>query len=289
MQTFSVRDVERVLRLSPSTIRGLVKVGFVKPARGPRREYLFSFQDLIVLRAARALIDAKVSRRRISRSLEDLRKHLPETMPLSGLSISAVGDRVVVRDGQSQFQVDDGQYLLGFDVSVENGMLRVVERKEEFAPAPLPARRGGGDLEIEPTDGEGWFERALALEESDVRGAQAAYEKAVAADPENVSAWINWGRLLHEQGKTREAERIYRQAEQHCGPDPLLLFNLGVLLEDLGRTNAAVESYQAAIGEDPTFADCHFNLARLYETLGKPQHAIRHLGQYRRLMANENV
>jgi tetratricopeptide (TPR) repeat protein len=279
MQTFSVRDVERVLRLSRSTIRGLINVGFVKPSRGPKREYLFSFQDLIVLRAARALIEAKVSRRRISRSLEDLRKHLPETMPLSGLSISAIGDRVVVRDGQSHFQVDDGQYLLGFDVSVEDGVLRVVERKEKIEPPP-PA---------DSSDAQSWFDRALALEETDTTAAQAAYQKAVQADPENVSAWINWGRLLHEQGKTREAEKIYRGAEQQCGPDPLLMFNLGVLLEDLGRTGAALESYQAAIVEDPTFADCHFNLARLYETLGKPQHAIRHLGQYRRLMTSENA
>ena len=84
-----------------------------------------------------------------------------------------------------------------------------------------------------------------------MRAAQAAYEKAVAADPENVAAWINWGRLLHEQGKTREAENVYRRAAEQCGPDPLLMFNLGVLLEDLGRTVAALESYQAAIGEDP--------------------------------------
>ena len=108
-----MRDVERVLRLSRGTIRGLVIGGFVKPARGARREYRFSFQDLIVLRAASALIQAKVSRRRIRRSLEDLRKHLPEEAPLSGLSICAVGDRVVVREGKNHFQVDDGQYVLG--------------------------------------------------------------------------------------------------------------------------------------------------------------------------------
>src|SRR4029453_7886560 len=116
MQSYSVRDVERVLRLSRGTIRGLIDIGFVKPARGARREYRFSFQDLIVLRAARALIQAKVSRRRIRRSLEDLRRHLPETLPMSGLSITAIGDRVVVRDGVSHFQVDDGQYVLGLDV-----------------------------------------------------------------------------------------------------------------------------------------------------------------------------
>src|ERR1044072_8612210 len=131
MHSYSVRDVGRVLRLTPSTIRGLIDGGFVKPARGARREYRFSFQDMIVLRTARALIQAKVSRRRIRRSLEDLRRHLPETMPLSGLSICAVGDRVVVRDGNSQYQVDSGQYVLGLDVTVEDGVLRVAERNQQ--------------------------------------------------------------------------------------------------------------------------------------------------------------
>jgi len=278
MHSYSVRDVERVLRLSRSTVRGLINVGFVKPSRGPRREYRFSFQDLIVLRTARALIEAKVSRRRISRSLEDLRRHLPETMPLSGLSISAVGDRVVVRDGQSHFQADDGQYVLGFDVNIENGNLRVVERKEETAADPAPAAK----------DADAWFNEGLELESTDPRAAKNAYEQAANADPENVAAWINWGRLLHEQGDTKEAEKVYRRALSECGPDSLLMFNLGVLLDDLGRTGAAIEAYQSAIGEDPNLADCHYNLARLYESLGKPQHAIRHLGQYRRLVTSEN-
>jgi tetratricopeptide (TPR) repeat protein len=264
MQSYSVRDVERVLRLSRGTIRGLIHVGFVKPARGDKREYRFSFQDLIVLRAARALIQAKVSRRRIRRSLEDLRKHLPEEAPLSGLSICAVGDRVVVREGKNHFQVDDGQYVLGLDVEVENGVLRVVEVK-----GPAPA---------EPV--VDWFEKALELEGTDPREALAAYE--------NVSAWINWGRLLHEQGNTQEAERVYRRAVEQAGTDSLLMFNLGVLLEDLGRTAQAVEAYMTAIGEDPNLADCHYNLARLYDALGKPQQAIRHLGQYRRLVASES-
>jgi tetratricopeptide (TPR) repeat protein len=271
MQSYSVRDVERVLRLSRGTIRGLIHVGFVKPARGAKREYRFSFQDLIVLRAARALIQAKVSRRRIRRSLEDLRKHLPEEAPLSGLSICAVGDRVVVREGKNHFQVDDGQYVLGLDVEVENGVLRVVEVKE-----PLPA----GPV-------EDWFEKALELENSDPGEALKAYERAVEADADNVSAWINWGRLLHERGRTKEAEQVYRRAVEKAGTDSLLMFNFGVLLEDLGRTAQALDAYMAAIGEDPTLADCHYNLARLYEVLGKPQQAIRHLGQYRRLVASE--
>ena len=38
MHSYSVRDVERVLQLSRSTIQGLIDGGFVKPARGARRQ-----------------------------------------------------------------------------------------------------------------------------------------------------------------------------------------------------------------------------------------------------------
>lgn len=276
VQTFSVQEVERVLRLSRSTIRGLIKTGFVQPARGPKRQLQFSFQDLIVLRAARALLEAKISRRRINRSLEDLRRHLPEQMPLSGLSISAIGDRVVVRDGKTHFQVDDGQYVLGLDVSVENGVIRVVEHKEKEAAVP----------ETPPSEtADDWFDKALRLEEADARAAQAAYERVVELEPDYVGAWINLGRLLHARHDEKEAELVYRRGLRECGANPLLLFNLGVVLEDLGKIDDAIEAYQNAITEDPNLADGHFNLARLYEAQGKEQHAIRHLGQYRRLVS----
>jgi tetratricopeptide (TPR) repeat protein len=272
MRSYSVRDVERVLRLAPDTTRKFIRAGFVHPARGPRREYRFSFQDLIVLRTARALIDAKIPSKRIQRSLESLRRDLPESMPLSGLSISAVGDHVVVREGAAHRQVESGQYLLGLDVSLENGELHLVARGEETLPAP---------------EVDDWFSRGLTLEDTNPAEALAAYRRAAAQEPDNSSVWINWGRLLHAQGKTREAAQVYRRALQQIGPEALLLFNQGVLLEDLGETRAALEAYQSALAEDPQLADCHFNLARLYEALGKSQHAIRHLGQYRRLVASD--
>ena len=277
MPSYTVQDVERVLRLSRGTIRGLVDAGFVSPERGARREYRFSFRDMIVMRTARALIEAKVPRKRIRHSLEDLRGHLPETMPLSGLSICAVGDRVVVRDGKHRWQADNGQYLLGLDVMQENGILRMVERRR-------PTTTDESHSEIAKS-AQQWFEEALKLEAADARAARGAYEHAVTADPQHVASWINWGRLLHEQGATREANSIYQRAIDQCGPDPLLMFNRGVLLEDLGKTREALDAYHAALEEDPDLADCHYNLARLYQSLGKPQHAIRHYGQYRRLMS----
>jgi tetratricopeptide (TPR) repeat protein len=279
MNPYSMRDVERVLQLPRSTLQGLVRLGFVQPARGPRRQYLFSFQDLISLRAARALLEANIPRGRIRRSLGQLRERLPEALPLSGLAISAVGDRVVVREGAQHWQADDGQYLLGLDVSVQNGVLKVLEHTPRKAAAPAAGASAG-----DASGADGWFAAALRLESTDPASAIGAYARCAEADPENSAAWLNWGRLLHERGDTRAAEKIYRRALEHCAADPLLLFNLGVALEDLGKTEAALDAYHAAISEDPNFADCHYNLARLYESAGKTQHAIRHLGQYRRLV-----
>src|SRR2546426_11160062 len=125
MHPYSARDVERLVHLPRSRIRSLVEAGFVSPARGPRNAWRFSFQDLIVLRTAQALATAKVPHRRITRSVKALRRHLPDAMPLSGLSISAVGDRVVVKEGSSRWQADSGQYLLAFDGDPDNGSLSV--------------------------------------------------------------------------------------------------------------------------------------------------------------------
>jgi tetratricopeptide (TPR) repeat protein len=283
MRSYSVRDVERVLRLAPDTTRKFIRAGFVHPARGPRREYRFSFQDLIVLRTARALIDAKIPTKRIHHSLESLRRDLPASMPLSGLSISAVGDHVVVRDGASQRQVESGQYLLGLEVSLENGELHVVAHDAE-APAQAQTQPPAAPETPGTSD---WFSRGLTLEDTDPEEALSAYRRAAEAEPDNSAVWINWGRLLHAQGKTGEAARVYQRALRQLGPEPLLLFNQGVLLEDLGDTRAALEAYQGALAGDPQLADCHFNLARLYDSLGKSQRAIRHLGQYRRLVASD--
>ena len=116
-----MQEVEKLLRLPRSTIRALIDAGFVSPARGPRKAWRFSFQDLIVLRTAQALVAANVPRKRINRSVKELRRHLPDSMPLSGLSICAVADRVVVKEGASRWQADSGQYLLGFEGDPASG------------------------------------------------------------------------------------------------------------------------------------------------------------------------
>ncbi len=269
MHPYGVRDVERLLHLPRNTIRALIAAGFVTPARGPRNAWRFSFQDLIVLRTAQTLVAARVSNRRIAKSVKELRRHLPHSMPLSGLSIGAVADRVVVREGDSHWQAESGQYLLEFGGDPAQGSLSVIERKPE---AP--------ELHTAPD----WFAEALALERDDPRGALVAYAKAIAADPARIEPRINMALLLHEASRLAEAERCYREAMGACGGHPLLLYNFGLLLEDLGRMPEAAQAYALAVQGDPALADGHYNLALVYQKLGKPREAIRHMSHYRRLV-----
>lgn len=265
---YGVHDVEKLLRLPRSTIRALIAAGFVSPARGRRRAWRFSFQDLIVLRTAQALADAKVPQRRITRSVRELRRHLPAVMPLSGLSIGAEGDRVVIREGGSRWQAESGQYLLEFDGDPTDGSLSVIERDETDAS---------------PQDAQAWFDHGVSQEKGDPEAAADAYAKAIAFDPTFLDAHINLGRLLHEGRRYAKAEQVYRDAAKTCGEDPVLLFNLGVLLEDMGRTREAMHAYESALRGDPDLADGHYNLALLYEEIARPKEAIRHMSRYRAL------
>jgi tetratricopeptide (TPR) repeat protein len=264
MDRYTVRDVEKLVHLPRRRIRSLVEAGLVSPERGPRNTWLFSFQDLIVLKSAKALATARVPRKRIRTSVEELRRSLPESAPLSGLSLSAEPDGVVIKEGERRWRAESGQYLLGF----------------ENAPAET-ARQASEP----PESAEAWFERALGLEIQDPEAALEAYDKSLSLDPALVKARINLGCLLHEIGSLERAEAVYRGGLVGGGDDPLLLYDLGVLLDDRGRRRDAIQSYEAALRLDPGFADCHYNLALLCRTLGRPRDAIQHMAAYRKLTA----
>jgi predicted Zn-dependent protease len=271
MSDYGVRDVEKLLRLPRSTVRSLVQAGFVAPGRGPRGAWRFSFQDLIVMRTAQELWVAKVSRRRIARSMRELRRHLPDAMPLSGLRISAVADRVVVKEGANHWQADSGQYLLAFEGDPASGSLSVV-----------------GPPKAETADASQWLEKAATLEPDDVNAALVAYEHAIALAPHLLDAQINRGCLLHESGRLLEAEAAYRGALEGCNNAPAIFYNLALVLEDLGRKDQALQCYKQALEGDPRLADCHYNLALLYEDLGKSREAIRHMAHYRKLVRGQS-
>ncbi len=279
MQTYTLRDVAALLGLSRSVITRLVASGFVTPARGPRREYRFSFQDMVLLRTAQGLQAAQIPARRILRSLRRLRESLPERMPLAGLRIAAINNEVVVRDGGTPWQADSGQLLFDFELDAA-----AAGSSPGGAVHALRGRDRDRDRGASEPD---WFQRGVELEGGDPRGAQAAYRRAIEAAPADAGAYLNLGVLLGEAGRHDEAVALYRQGIERCPPEALLHFNLAVALEDAGQAEAAVHSYERCLLVDAQMADAHFNAARLHEQLGRARLAIRHYSAYRRLQRSK--
>ena len=265
MSGYAAREVAKMLGLSVGQVRAYVKAGFLDPARGPKGELRFTFQDLVLLRTAQGLVSARIAPRRVRSALRKLREQLPEGRPLRGVHIRAEGDRIVVRDDRAQWSPESGQVLFDFGA-------RELARK--VAP-----------LQLRAADANGWYERGCDLEEAAPGEARDAYQRALQLDPSLADAWVNLGRLLHESGDARAAAAHYRKAIELAPENSTALFNLGVALEDLRMPREAVLAYRTALAADPSYGDAHYNLAHLYERLGEPAAALRHLRTYRKLVS----
>jgi tetratricopeptide (TPR) repeat protein len=282
MHEFDSKDLKRLFGIPASQVRSLIRAGHIHPLKKAGR-LSYSFQDLIVLRTAGSLRAAKIPAQRINRTLREIRESLPGQLPLSGLSIVAVGDRIMVREGQALREGDTGQYTLALEVTDCGGDLVVIDKRAAMNTGTdaTPAASGTDPGLPHGASADEAFEKALELEDTDPAAARAAYQACLAADEHHLEARLNLGRLLHLDGRLEEAETIYRSAETG---EALLSFNLAVLLEDFEREDEAMKEYRHALALDPGFADAHFNLARLLERAGHPKDALRHLLAYRRLM-----
>ena len=270
---YAARDVAKLLGLTVEQIRAYVRAGFLRPRRGPRGEFRFSFQDLVLLRTGKALM-TRLPARKVRRALRKLQEQLPCGRELTGIRITAEGDTIVVHDGSSTWIPESGQALLNFEVSDLATEVAPLARKVAAAARCAEEQLDAGD----------WYDLACDLEACDAGQARDAYRRALELDPEHVDARVNLGRLLHEAGETAAAEAHYRMALESRPDDVTAAFNLGVALEDLKRPQEAAAAYEQVLSSDPSYADAHYNLAHLCERLGRPRTALRHLQLYRNLV-----
>jgi len=256
--------------LPTSKILAWTRAGLLSPQRGEGGSYVYSFQDLVLLRSARELLVADVPARKVRAALEALRAQLPSGRPLSAVHISALGDRILVKDDQQTWEPNSGQMLLDLSASTPDA-------SAETTFAVLDETVGSADE---------WYNTALDLEATDPERAMASYANALAIDPQHADAHLNLGRLMHDAGRLDEAERHYRAAAAADHESARAHFNLGVLAEDRGRVKEALAAYREALLHDERLAPAHFNLSRLLEARGEEASAIAHLVTYKRLISS---
>ena len=232
MKVYSSREVAKLLGISLRQVYGHARAGFLKPGRGSRRAYRFSFQDLVLLRAARALADAKISAQRVRRAFRKLIRELPEGHALGEVRISAEGGRIVARDGSRAWNPESGQLQLDF---------RAVRRVNKAAPArPKPSKAYEQALRGDPRNADAQVNLGrLLYEQNEVVEAIEHYRKALGLKRNHATAAFNLGIALEDLGETNDAIVAYRRAVES---DPYFAdahYNLAQLYQKTGQKAAA--------------------------------------------------
>lgn len=320
MKHYSTRETAQILDATEAQVRNYARLGRIDAQRGEDGGLEFTFQQLLLLKTTKGLLDAGVPPKRMRTLWASLRRQLSDDIPLTSITIFADGDRAVAWDGNARWQPDSGQFLLELDAndlatrageSTRAGDDPAALEESEESPAaeiqgdPAPqvrgprsspklvpegcgaskSRRGAAVAEPSHLTAEQWFHIGCEHEGDSPLEARAAYHQALDLDFDFGEAHLNLGRLYHEAGEHGKAEVHYREAVR-CSPDDATShFNLGVLLEDLGRRDEAMHAYRQAIARDPEAADAHYNLGLLIEAMGRRAEALKHLMTARKLYA----
>jgi tetratricopeptide (TPR) repeat protein len=289
---YSTRDAARILQSTEARVRTWARLGGLMDEPRPDGATEFTFQQLLLLRTTRGLLEAGIPARRVKRVWSSLRRQLHSDLPLTSVRILADGDRAIALDETASWQPDSGQFLLDFEAEeiaqragaeAPASALKLVNARGASVPAN-PQSPEALEAETPALSAEQWFDLACELEDSSPAEARQAYLQAIAANPDFADAHLNLGRLEHEAGELGKAEACYQRAVLSNPEDAIAHFNLAVLLEDRGRPEEALQAYHQAILRDPDGAgDAHYNLGLLLESRGRREDAMRHLMAARRL------
>lgn len=307
---YTTRQVADAVGLAPQRIRGFVRGQVLSPSRGGAGEYRFTFQDLVLMRTAKGLLDADVSSRKTVSALRKLGDQLSTndaSRPLSALRVSADGSAVVVRDKNALWNAETGQGHLAFaferlgEVRPFPKRAPAVEERPVAAdahPAPGPPKRGAspsrsaveGIREAIPgstdeastakeMDSDDWYNLGLDLEDTNAEEAPQAYKRSLELNPENADAHVNLGRLLQVEGDFKNAAHHYQLALGVAPRHQLANYNLGTVFDELGEIDTALTYYRHA----PDVPDAHHNQARIHELRGDELASLRHMRKYEAL------
>jgi tetratricopeptide (TPR) repeat protein len=282
----------KILDIAESKLRYWAQVGFVGPSGRRGGKPVFSFQDLVSVKAAKELVDRGFKAAEIRKAIEGVRAALPHLdRPLDRLRVAFDGTRLVVVDDQTAFE-PNGQRVFDF------GLAELAD-KVGYAPAPTaaaapppaavplpepapPERAKAKATFTAARSAYDWFvegTRAEASGSDDAR-AEACYREALALDPGLAAARTNLGGLAYRAGDTNAARESFEAALALDPDQPEARFNLANLVLESGDLELAVAEFRRVLQSDPEFADAHFNLAVALERLGGRSQARAHLERY---------
>ena len=276
MNGYSTQEVAHLVGMKPAQVRHFVRRKLLQPGKGPKGEYRFAFQDMVLLRTAKGLIESDISARALFRALRGLQAGTKAPAKLSSLRMEAHSGAVVVRNDDKLWNAQTGQGCLEFKPS----------RRSGGKDGSLASLWNGVEDELrdpEALDSDEWHQLGVDLEDWDAGKAFEAYERAIALNPNNADAHVNIGRLYQLKGNLKNAKRHYEMAVEASPHHQLAHYNLGTLFDELSEGELAARFYRKA----PDVPDAHYNLARIFHQRGDELACRRHRQQYQRLLKQE--
>lgn len=277
MSTYTFQDAARILKVSPARLRYWTRTDLVSSTRGDGVESDdvsdLDFGDLVCVRGILSLLEQGVSLRRIRRTVETLREHVPEIDdPLRALRVWAEGSaRIVVRHDGALLE-PDGQAVLDF--GSESGAEDCVQT---IAPPERELSRAEAAEEC--------FARGCTLDGDPATYAEAVecYLQGIELAPDFADCHCNLGAVYYNRGDHTTARLCFERCMQIDLHHVEANFNLANLLEEDGSDEQALRHYKVALAADPLYPDLQINLALLYEKLGEIGQARRHWRRYLQL------
>jgi tetratricopeptide (TPR) repeat protein len=266
---YSFGAVAEILGIAESKLRYWSQIGFVGPSLRKGSRQIFTFQDLVSVKAAKELVERGFSTAQIRKALETVRVSLPGVdRPLDRFRVAFDGDALVVVDEGAAFELS-GQRV--FDFGLGELAARAAPEATPLAVAAQGATR---------TSYDSFLEGLRCEAAGDDAAAEACYRRALDGDPGLSAAHTNLGAIAHRRGDAEGARRAF-EAALGCDPDqPEARYNLASLLYEGGEVEVAVAELRRVVQAAPDFADAHYNLATALERLGSKRQAREHLEQY---------
>src|SRR5262245_22763776 len=131
----------KILDIAEAKLRYWAQVGFVGPSGRRGGKPVYSFQDLVSVKAAKELVDRGLKAGEIRKAIEGVRALLPHLdRPLDRMRVGFDGTRLVVVDDDSGFE-PNGQGVFDFGLAELAG-------KFGYAPAPSAAASGASTVPL---------------------------------------------------------------------------------------------------------------------------------------------
>jgi DNA-binding transcriptional MerR regulator len=111
MSRFGLAEVARLVGLTPQRIRSYARAGLITPL-GAQEAPTFAFQDLVLLKNARRLLDQGIAPKKVQSALAQLRQQLDGQGPLSAVGLSAEGGNLIAEQQQRRWDALSGPSLV---------------------------------------------------------------------------------------------------------------------------------------------------------------------------------